>query len=407
LFTGIFHLQEKNMNWLGIIATVAGMLAGVWFIFRYVITVTVRLDARTFKTIYELLKTSRRRFILTEEFITESKYPIEYKAFVWMKGSPWFYIDHGERLLQAGWHGKDSVTTLTVFRWSYSRAKVYLDKKVKELQRELLGVPVEVITPHYIDMIGLIKTEPPKPALNPKLWEDIEVDAASVFNGEKLRSGALLYGPPGNNKTYFVKYLATKYKVPIKIITFTPDFSNFDIMLIFSQITGPCIVLFEDFDNYFHGRKCVLGSDNKSIKFTFDVVLNGLDGVYNTYEKAFFVMTVNDITKVDTALKNRPSRFKFLREFACPELETRCKLLPKEWSENTEGMNLDQIFRLKEFYEQGLSLFEAKNNLGMADKVTATEKLAHELYKERIKNGLAGDNDGDWFEAEKRLGIQG
>jgi hypothetical protein len=88
-------------------------------------------------------------------------------------------------------------------------------------------------------------------------------------------------------------------------------------------------------------------------------------------------------------------------------LETRCKLLPKEWSENTEGMNLDQIFRLKEFYEQGLSLFEAKNNLGMADKVTATEKLAHELYKERIKNGLAGDNDGDWFEAEKRLGIQG
>lgn len=395
------------MNWLGIAATVLGMFAGVWFIFRYCITVTVRLDARTFKTLYELLKSHpRRRFILTEEFITEAKYPVEYKALVWLPHAPWCYLDHGERLLQAGWHGKDSVTTLTVFRWKYAKAKQYLDVKVKELQRELLGVPVEIITPNYTDMIGLIKNDPPQPALNPKIWTDLETEAALVFEGKKSRSGVLLYGPPGNNKTFFVKYLACKYKVPIKIITFTPDFSNFDVMLMFSQISKRCIVLFEDFDNYFHGRKCVLGSDNKSIKFTFDVVLNGLDGVYNTYEQAFFIMTVNDIEKVDIALKNRPSRFKYLREFGCPELETRLKLLPQEWAENSEGMNLDQIFRLKEFHAEGLSLFEAKNNLGMADKLAATEKLAYDLYQERLKNGLAGDHEGDWLEAKQRLGVQ-
>lgn len=394
------------MSWLGWIGVLFGIFASVWVFFRYIVTVTVRLDARTFKTLYELAKEyGHRRFILTEEFITEAKYPVDYKSLCWFPHAPWFYLDHGERLLTAGWHGKDSITNLTVFRWNYRKVKIYLNTKIKELQLASLGVSVEVITPNYTDMIGLIKTNPPTPALNPKLWRDIEQEAADVFEGRKQRSGALIYGPPGNNKTFFVKYLATKYRVPIKIITFTPDFSNFDVMLIFSQIAGPCIVLFEDFDNYFHGRKCVLGSDNKSIKFTFDVILNGLDGVYNTYEQAFFIMTVNDIAKVDAALKNRPSRFKFLREFANPDLETRRTLLPVEWAENSDGLNLDQIFRLKEFHEQGLSLYEAKDNLGMADKAAEAEKLAYQLYQERLKVGLAGDHEGDWAEAKARLGI--
>ncbi len=386
------------MGWIAWIGVIFGALASVWVIFKYVILVTVRLDTRTFKTLYELAK-DKKRFILSEELVTEAKYPIEYKAICWFPNAPWFILNHAERLLTAGWKGKDNITTLTCFRWSYNKAKIYLDTKIKDLQLDI-GVPVEILSTYGADMIGLIRTQPPIPALNPKYWLDIEKEAADVFEGKKLKSGTLLYGPPGNNKTFFVKYLACKYRVPIKIITFTPDFDNFDVMLIFSQITGPCIVLFEDFDNYFHGRKCVLGSDNKNIKFTFDMILNGLDGVYNTYEKAFFVMTVNDIAKVDVALKSRPSRFKFIREFPCPELETRMKLLPKEWAEGSEGFSLDQVFRLKEFHENGLSLFESKNNLGLADKSDATEKLAYLLYQERIKNGLAGDHEGDWIEAK-------
>jgi hypothetical protein len=53
-------------------------------------------------------------------------------------------------------------------------------------------------------------------------------------------------------------------------------------MAMFSQITPNSIVLFEDFDNYFNGRECILGSGNTGIRFTFDIILNGLDGVYNT-----------------------------------------------------------------------------------------------------------------------------
>jgi hypothetical protein len=58
-------------------------------------------------------------------------------------------------------------------------------------------------------------------------------------------------------------------------------------------------------------------------------------------------MTVNDIRRVDKALKERPSRFKFVREFANPDEETRRKLVPDRLEES-EGLSLDQVFLLRE-----------------------------------------------------------
>lgn len=144
----------------------------------------------------------------------------------------------------------------------------------------------------------------------------------------------------------FIKYLAAKYRMPIMVLTFNPDWTNHDLLLIFAQIPKRCIVLMEDFDNYFNKRECIIGTDNKSIKFTFDIILNGLDGSYTTHEQVAFIMTVNDIDKVDDALKNRPSRLKFVREFANPDSETRRRLLPEEKIAECEGMNLDQILNL-------------------------------------------------------------
>ena len=150
------------------------------------------------------------------------------------------------------------------------------------------------------------------------------------------------------HNTSFIKYLATKYRLPLMIFTLNPDWTNHDLLLIFAQIPKGCIVLFEDFDNYFNKRTCIIGGDNKSIKFTFDIILNGLDGAYTTHENVVFIMTVNDIEKVDEALKNRPSRFKYVKHFGNPSLETRMKLLPHDLAVEAEGYNLDQVFKLKE-----------------------------------------------------------
>lgn len=348
--------------WTPILA-ILGSLVGMWAVFKYVILLEARVDSNTFKTLYELSK-NELYFLIQEEFITEAKYPNTFKAVCWFKGAPFFFLNHGERMLQAGWQSKDSVTMITCLRWRYRSLKNYFSNQMQAIQLKKFGVPVQLITPYYTDRIGSIK-KPIKTLYGDYLYKDVLNEVEEVFCGNKEKLGVLFYGPPGNGKTTFVKYIGTQYKVPIKIVTFSPDFTNHDIMLMFSQITSNCIVLFEDFDNYFDGRKCIVGSEN--IKFTFDTILNGLDGVYNSYENVVFIMTANDINKIDYALKNRPSRFKFVRKLKNPPSYERMKHIPKEWIEMTEGLNLDQVLCLKEYYKRGCGLLEAMKKL---DKVS-------------------------------------
>ena len=92
---------------------------------------------------------------------------------------------------------------------------------------------------------------------------------------------------------------------------------------------------------------------------TFDVILNGLDGIYNTYENVIFIMTTNDIDKIDDSLKNRPSRFKYVIDFPNPNLETIEKILGSyDEALKLEGMNLDQILTVKE-YRRNIEIDEA------------------------------------------------
>lgn len=347
------------------LVSLAGLFVAAWAIIKYLILHEIRLDANTFKTLYEVAKTNEK-FLIREEFNSDVKPPLEYFALIHIENAPWFLLSHSERLLTAGWTGKENITYLSCLRWSSKKMKEFLSVKLQEMQLAHLGLPVELITPHFTDRIGSLKQEFPAPLISPTLWHDIDQDVEKVNNKELQKTSLLLYGSPGNGKTSFVKYLATKYKLPIKVITFDPQFSNHDLMAMFGQITPRCLVLFEDFDNYFDKRDCIIGNGNKEIRFTFDIILNALDGVYNTYENVVFVMTVNDIEKVDEALRNRPSRFKFVREFGCPDLQTKLLLLPEEWANGTQDkpLNLDQILRLKEFYALDLSLENALKLIG-------------------------------------------
>jgi hypothetical protein len=327
--------------------TLLASFLGAFAFFKYILLIEMRVDSNTYKTLYDLCKDDRR-IMIYEEFVSEKRHPVAYVAFCFFKGSPWFYMNHSERLLQAGWNEKDHITVISCFRWRYSALKGFLKSKIKEMQLCSLGVPVQLMLPYGTDKIGSLKEVFGEPIVNEVLWRDFEDEVAEVSEDRRRKTSALLYGPPGNGKSHLVKYLATKYRMQVMIFTLNPDWTNHDLLLMFAQIPSKSIVLFEDFDNYFDGRRCVLGGDNKNIKFTFDIILNGLDGAYTTHDGVVFIMTVNDIDKVDDALKSRPSRFKFVREFGNPDLGTRMRLLPADIVEQTEGMSLDQVFKTME-----------------------------------------------------------
>ena len=343
--------------------TVVASFVGVWAFFKYILLIDMRVDSNTYKTLYDLCK-DERRVMIYEEFVSEKRHPVAYVAFCFFRGAPWFYLNHSERLMRAGFNDRDHVTVLTCFRWRYSRLKSFLKSKLKEMQLCTLGVPVQLILPYGADKIGSLKEDFGDPIVSEDLWRDFENEVAEVVEEKRRKTSALLYGPPGNGKSHLIKYLATKYRMPVMIFTLSPDWTNHDLLLMFAQIPEKCIVLFEDFDNYYDGRKCILGGDNKGIKFSFDIILNGLDGAYTTHEGVVFIMTVNDINKVDEALKKRPSRFKFVREFGNPDLAVRSKLLPPDLAMQTDGLSLDQVFRRAEDFAKGERLLPSISGLG-------------------------------------------
>lgn len=325
-------------NFFAVFGIVSTVIVSIWATLKYLVLGTYKVDNDTSKRLVDAIEAEASfKWLLSNECVTEPRYPDVYESFVIMRGA-WFFISRSERLLTAGWKGKEETTHITFPRWQRQKVLDLIRRKGFENNT----VPIMALAPQGGDRLGQLLTDPESMAVVDNC-ADIEVEVKEVLEGKKQKTGMLLYGPPGNGKTQFIKHLARKYSLPVHVVYLNPEYNNYDIACMFASIPRRALVLMEDFDNYFDGRQCLMKNDQ--VKFTFDAFINALDGVHNDYRQVIFAMTANDITKIDKSLTERPSRFKFVREFGPPSVAVRMSILNDEKKvRDTEGLSLDAVF---------------------------------------------------------------
>ncbi len=134
---------------------------------------------------------------------------------------------------------------------------------------------------------------------NSKIYGDTEFVRDRIINTFEKRgknTGILLSGEKGSGKTMLVKLLSKKLReeksMPTIIVNKAWKGDKFNSFL--QMIEQPCVVIFDEFEKIYNQE------DQQEILTLFD-------GVYPS-EKLFLV-TINNLHKVDDNMKNRPGRF--------------------------------------------------------------------------------------------------
>jgi hypothetical protein len=355
------------MNLLAIFGIFSTVVVSIWAVLKYIVLGSYKFDNDTSKRFIEAIESeSTFNWILASECVTDPRYPDVYGALVVFHGV-WFFFNRNERLLTAGWKGKEENTFITFPRWQRKK----IQDLIKRKGFNNTSIPVMAMFPSGADRLGELTANPQSKAIVDNC-ADIEVEVQEVLDGKKSKTGMLLYGLPGNGKTQFIKHLARKHSLPIHVVYLNPEYGNYEVASMFASIPRRCIVLMEDFDNYFDGRKCVM---NDQVKFTFDAFINALDGVHNDYKQVIFAMTANDISKIDSSLTARPSRFKFVKQFGPPSEVVRRTILNDEaLVKETEGLSLDEVFNYQKESSPRPRRTRPRRSSGMATSKNNSQK---------------------------------
>ena len=318
---------------------VGSVMAGV-SVLRAFVLFSLRLKSIHASALYEQLRRRGKLLLLKEEMTTEPL-PRNFAALCWLDGIA-FYFGIEERMLHAGMSGFDIVANVIGFRWQKQRLMRDIEASLKTEDK----IPIYILQPWDAERIGelAIPSPLPTPYMNERRYAEVERDILNVIKGGTEKLGIILHGDPGNGKSYFVRCMALKYRLPIYVVSFTPEMTNHSIIRMFGHLRGPAIVLLEDFDSYFDSRRLLLAE----AKFTFDVLLNVLDGVYSSPIGIIFFLTANDLSKIDITLKRRPSRFRHVMSVEIPTPEIVHRIFGSDDHDHLVGKTLDEILSIRD-----------------------------------------------------------
>lgn len=150
---------------------------------------------------------------------------------------------------------------------------------------------------YYLHLIDDIK-------IPNKIYGDIIPFAKRVctkYYSKDCNLGVLLVGTKGTGKTITARTIANFLNIPVIIIPQGYDDTAF-ISFLTDPALGNCVILIDEFEKLYNGENA---DSNK--------ILSLLDGPYNTHH--IFVFTANEFYRINSMMKNRPSRIHFLKEF--------------------------------------------------------------------------------------------
>ncbi len=308
-----------------ILGLVSSYVSRIW----QTLFLTIRIPRSKLAKIYYYLNTHKTySFAFVESFPSQAHgaLPEVETSFMFCKGIP-IWLDISEKYLTAGWNSKEEILTITVFRFQKNKLfQVFSDAETVKLDKRK-NIDIFINQGAYFRLLNRINRSKYDSGiyLEETIRDQLDTLIKEFDTGKRCKPGVLLYGPPGNGKTSIIRSIACKYDYNIYVPIIRPDMTNDQIVNLFADIPmdEKAVIILEDFDNWFCNRY----PENKDAKYSFDVFLNILDGLYINLDNKIVFITANNIWRIDKALKNRPSRIDFVLNIDNPKYETRRKIL--------------------------------------------------------------------------------
>lgn len=226
-----------------------------------------------------------------------------------------------------------------VYRLGYSQSLgIYMAKNNTILSDKLLRLPIKECN-EIIDDVR-------------DFWKEDTKAKFKEYNTVYKR-GIIVYGPPGNGKSYMMQIIIDDLVKQNGVIITLDTVNCVEYFVSFAQKfrkiepTRPLVVILEDIDNVIDAGTSVLSA-----------LMNILDGV-NQIDNVVYLATTNYPEKLQERISNRPSRFDRVYLVDSPNREVReyfirhklhqadvDSLDMNKWLEATDGLSLSHIKEL-------------------------------------------------------------